>query len=128
MGKFGSLDMLSQSSTDFKIKEFIMDLFRRGYSQEKIQKKVLKFFQAFDLSRDGNIESMQKKLDLQKKMNTKIKTTQAQGNWDKSELENLFLDCIDQYKKEALRKKTLAQRSSNSLSMMIMQEPAGMVE
>ena len=106
-----NVDMLSQSSSDFRVKEFILDLFRRGYHQDKIQSKILKFFKAYDLSRDGNIDSMQKKLDTEKKTNSKIKNSMALDHSDKTEIENLFLDCVDECKKEVLRKKTIASRS-----------------
>jgi hypothetical protein len=85
-----------------------LDLFKReGDSKLKISSKILKFFKAYDLSRDSKIEDMQKRLDLQKKSNMRMKNMLAVGNSEKSEVENLFLDCVDECKKDILRKKTL---------------------
>lgn len=65
---------MSQDSQDFNIKEFVMDLFRRGYSKDKIQNKIVKFFKAYDLSRDQQIDELKKNLDNQKKANSRMKT------------------------------------------------------
>lgn len=43
-----SEDLLSLDSNDFKIKEFVLDLFRRGYPKEKIEAKIAKFFKLYD--------------------------------------------------------------------------------
>jgi hypothetical protein len=51
---------------------------------------------------------MQKKLEYQKKMNNRLKSAQAINISEKTEVENLFLDCIDETKKKILRKKTLS--------------------
>ncbi len=51
---------------------------------------------------------MLKKLDLQKRTNSKIKNCKALTKAEKSEIENLFLDAIDESKKEILRKKTIS--------------------
>lgn len=40
-----------------------MDLFERGYSKEKVELKLLKFFKLYDISRDEKIEKLQKKLE-----------------------------------------------------------------
>jgi hypothetical protein len=43
---------MSHESSDFKVKEFVLDLFRRGYSKEKIETKIAKFFKIYDISSD----------------------------------------------------------------------------
>lgn len=41
-----------------------MDLFKRGYSKEKIELKIAKFFKLYDMSRDDKIEDLQRKLEV----------------------------------------------------------------
>eukprot|EP00347_Sterkiella_histriomuscorum_P006538 403352386 len=107
-------EMLSQDSQDFKIKEFVLDLFKRGYSKEKIELKVAKFFKIYDMSRDDKIEEVQRKIEFQKRSNMRIKNSQAQGYSDKAEVENLFLDCIDECKKDLIKKKTMNNGQSQA--------------
>lgn len=35
-----------------------MDLYKRGYSKDKIELKILKFFKLYDISRDDKIEDL----------------------------------------------------------------------
>lgn len=100
--------MLSEESSDFKIKEFVLDLFKRGYPQQKIELKVAKFFKLYDLSRDERLEDLKRQLEQQKKSNSRIKNSCALDYSEKSEVENLFLDCIDECKKELLKKKSMS--------------------
>lgn len=84
-----------------------MDLYRRGYKKDKIQAKIVKFFKAYDLSRDDRIGDLKKKFDTEKKANSKLKNSKAVDMSENAEVENLFLDCIDEWKKEIIRKNTL---------------------
>lgn len=45
---------------------------------------------------------------MQKKMNLKLRSSCAQDYSEKSEVENLFLDCVDESKKEILKKKSMS--------------------
>lgn len=103
---------MSQLSQNFKVKEFVSDLFKRGYAPDKVASKIAKFFKAYDLSRNVNVENYQKQLENEKKMNSKIKNSKAIDLSDKSEAENLFLDAIDECKKEILKRKTLTNNIS----------------
>ena len=40
-----------------------------------------------------------------KKASTKVQTTQSQEVSEKGEVENLFLDCVDEQKKELVKRK-----------------------
>ncbi|CDW90797.1 UNKNOWN [Stylonychia lemnae] len=115
-----SHEMLSQDSQDFKIKEFVQDLFKRGYSKEKIELKIAKFFKLYDLSRDERIDTLQRRLENQKRNNLKIKNYKAQDYSEKSEIENLFLDCVDECKRDLLKKKAMnASQAKFSNNMIV---------
>ena len=91
------LEQLSIDSADYQIKDQIKDLFRKNRgSKEQVQDKVLKFFTAYDASRDLNILILKKQFHLKRKENQKLKTCQAVDYSNKAEIENLFLDCMDQ--------------------------------
>ena len=42
-----------------------------------------------------------------KRVNAKIKTSSAQEVSDKSEIENFFLDCVDEIKKDVAKKRPI---------------------
>lgn len=63
-------------------------------------KKVLRFFNAYDASRDLNILMLKRRLDQMKRENQRLRTYQAFDYAEKTDIENLFLDCIEQCKKE----------------------------
>ena len=60
----------------------------------------MKFFSAYDASRDLNILVLKRKVEMKKKSVRKMRTVQAYDYAEKSEMENLFLDCIDHCKRE----------------------------
>ena len=83
------------------MKGFVSDLFlRRNLSKQNAMKRILKFFEAYDCSRDMNILVLQKQVEAIKKSNQKLRNNQAFDNAEKAEIENLFLDCIEQCKRE----------------------------
>ena len=92
---------MSINSEDYNIAEYIMNLFNHeNLSREEVQERVLKFFSAYDASRDLNVLMLKRKLELKKRDNQKLRTFQAFDYAEKADIENLFLDCIDQCKRE----------------------------
>lgn len=62
--------MLSVDSADYQIKEYVNDLFEfKGCTKQQAMNKILKFFNAYDASRDLNILMLKKRLDQMKKEN-----------------------------------------------------------
>jgi len=57
------------------------------------------------MSKEPQIQRLQKRIDNIKKNNSKVKTTQAQEVSERSEVENLFLECIDESKKELVKRR-----------------------
>ena len=95
------LDELSIDSADYQIKEYVQDLFEnKGCTKNQAATKILRFFNAYDASRDLNILMLKRRLDQMKKDNQKLRTYQAFDYAEKTDIENLFLDCIEQCKKE----------------------------
>ena len=95
------LENLSIDSCDYQIKEYIKDLFLKNKaSKTQVMDEIIKFFRAYDASRDLNILILKKQVLAQKRENQKLKTSNAFDYSEKAEIENLFLDCIEQTKKE----------------------------
>lgn len=46
---------------------------------------------------------MKKRIEMLKKNNSKVQTNQAQEASNKGEVENLFLDCVDEQKKDIIK-------------------------
>ena len=63
----------------------------------------MRFFSAYDASRDINILMLKKRLAQKKKDNQKKRTFQACDYAEKTDIENLFLDCVDYCKKETFK-------------------------
>jgi len=68
-----------------------------------VQDKVVKFFTAYDASRDLNILILKKQYHMKKKENQKLKSVQAFDYSQKTEIENLFLDCMDYQKRDFVK-------------------------
>ena len=60
----------------------------------------MRFFNAYDASRDLNILMLKKRLEQKKQDHKRVRTNQAFDYAEKTEIENLFLDCVDHYKKD----------------------------
>jgi len=86
-----------------KVKEFVQDLF--SLEDRKVDLKILEFFRDYDAQKEPEIARLQRKIDNARKLNNKAKTSQGQEFSGRSEVENLFLDCIDETKKLVVKRK-----------------------
>lgn len=104
----------------------MLDLFKRNYNREKIEFKIAKFFKLYDLSRDEQIVELQKKLCTVKKNNLRMKSAKANDFAEKSEIENLFLDSVEEWKKEILRRTSMkydgAETTNYDLSQVMIEK------
>ena len=64
----------------------------------------MRFFNAYDASRDLNIIALKKKLAVQKKFNRKLNTHPVCDYAEKVEMENLFMACISTSKSDFQKK------------------------
>jgi hypothetical protein len=61
---------MSVDSADYQVKEFIQDLFQKHHcSRKEILARILKFFRAYDASRDLTILILKKQYNNKKKEN-----------------------------------------------------------
>lgn len=63
----------------------------------------MKFFSAYDASRDLKILILKKQFAFKKKEAQRLRTYQAFDFSEKAEIENLFLDCMDHCKRDNIR-------------------------
>lgn len=89
----------------------IISLLSKNLKKSTIEKQILNFFQAFDDYKDDKIQASIRKLETLKHKNMKARNKQAHNFTDKSELENLFLDCVDENKKDVIR--TIIEKQAN---------------
>lgn len=68
-----------------------------------VEDRIVQFFRAYDEFKEDQIQRLQAKFENQKNKNKKLRNQQAGALCDKSELENLFLDAIDENRKEVLK-------------------------
>ena len=88
-------------SEDYQVKQYVMDLFaKEKLDKQQARQKILKFFSAYDASRDLNILLMKKHFATRKNENQKIKTSQASDFSEKTEIEQLFLECMESCKRD----------------------------
>ena len=76
---------------------------KHRHKRDQVIKHILRFFSAYDASRDLNILILKKQYAQRKKENLKIKTFQATDFSEKTEIENLFLDCLEATKKDYIK-------------------------
>jgi hypothetical protein len=81
----------------------VLALLEQEMPATEVQEKVVNFFRAFDDYKDDSLQKQTRKLELAKHRNKKARNKQASKFTDKSELENLLLDCVDENKKDVIR-------------------------
>jgi len=86
---------LSIDSADYQIKEFVHDIKAdSSITLKDVSKKIMRFFNAYDASRDLNIIALKRKLAEMKKFNRKLNTHPVCDYAEKVEMESLFLACV----------------------------------
>ena len=75
----------------------------KNMKEESVREQIVAFFKAYDDYKEEQVVRMQTQLDQQKQKIKKMRNEQASTFSDKTELENLFLDCIDENRKDVLR-------------------------
>lgn len=85
------------------IAPMVENLLHKNLKQKTVQDQLVDFFRAYDDFKEDQILKLQLKVDKQKQKNKKLRNKQAGAFSDKSEIENLFLDCVDENRKEVLK-------------------------
>jgi len=67
---------------------------------------VLQFFKDYDETKEPQIQKLKKRIEMLKKTNSKVQTSRSQEVSNKGEIENLFLDCVDEHKREIIKQKS----------------------
>ena len=62
------------SIMEYKVKEFVLDLFRKGFDEGQVENEVLQFFKNYDQSKEPSILKLQRRIDGIKKNSSKAKT------------------------------------------------------
>ena len=78
-------------------------LLSKNLKTDTVQDQLVNFFRAYDDYKEAKIMKLSLKVDRQKQKNKKLRNAQAGAFSDKSEIENLFLDCVDENRKEVLK-------------------------
>ena len=60
---------------------------------------MLGYFKKFDRKKDKTIKVKHTRLDSLRQYNYKTKSSKAQGYSEKAEIEELFLECVEEIKK-----------------------------
>ena len=77
---------------------------QKGLKNSTVEEQIVNFFRAYDEANNYKTDRLTAKLDSLKVKNKKLKNEQACDFSEQAELENLFLDCVDESKKEVLRR------------------------
>jgi hypothetical protein len=96
------------------VKEFILELYAQGLDNDQIEGRVIKYFKLKQGKKERQISSKHRKLDSMRSLNMRAKISHVHGFSEKAEMENLFIDCMEEYKKDITRKgRTQMAISSN---------------
>ena len=107
---------------EYKMQEYVQELFRQGLDKSKVEHKVLQFFKDYDLQKEPEIARLNRKLDNARKSNAKVKKTHGWEFSGRSEVENLFLDCIEETKKVVVKRKEALRISKQFQSAPLMDD------
>ena len=110
-----------KAETEPEIAPMVQHLLCKNLSQKKTDEQLVNFFRAYDDYKEEKILKLQMKVDRQKAKNKKLRNAQAGAFSDKSEIENLFLDCVDENRKEVLKLFTNSYANSATQKASAMQ-------
>ena len=99
----GILSSQTNQDVEPSIKVLIQRLLLQTQKPTEQNQKIINFFRAHDEFKEDQILRLQASLNTLKQKNKKLRNVQASAFSDKSELENLFLDCVDENRKDVLR-------------------------
>ncbi|TNV85696.1 hypothetical protein FGO68_gene217 [Halteria grandinella] len=95
------------------VSEYVLSLFNQELSNQEIEQKVSDYFKKKEKKKDKTIQIQHRRLDSLRKFNYKARGSQAHGISEKAEVENLFLECIEEYKKD-VKKRHQSQLAINA--------------
>jgi hypothetical protein len=86
------------------VKHFILNLFDQGYTKEQVEARVIEYFKLNDKKKDKKIAYANRQLDSLKRHNYRAHTSQAHKYSEKAEVESIFLEGVEEVKKDIGRK------------------------
>jgi hypothetical protein len=84
------------------IKDYILNLFEQGLTKEQVEAKVIEYLKMKDKNKDRKIAYSNRQLDSLKRYNFRGNTHHAHGYSEKAEVEGLFLDGVEEAKKDII--------------------------
>lgn len=81
-------------------------LYNQEMSIEEIEALIVKQFKNKDKKLDRKIKLKNQRLDHLRNFNYRARASHAQGFSEKAETENLFLDAVEEFKKDLLKRRS----------------------
>lgn len=86
------------------LKHFILNLFEQGYTKEQVEARVIDYFKIKDKKNDKKIAYANRQMNSMKRHNFRANTSQAHKYSEKAEVENIFLESVEEVKRDMARK------------------------
>ena len=102
-----------KKSTPFKhrkISDFVNEVFKKGESdKESIKQELVDYLEGLEVNYLYKNTTLHKKIEKEKKKTLKFKSMKPNQISEKSDLESLFLDCIEEMRKQIAKRKVRNQ-------------------
>lgn len=94
-----------------------MVLFNSKMERDQIKTEITKYVQGMQTTYNNQIQNLQRKLEKQLKSTQNEKTKNANSKHDRTELEQLFNDCVSEIRKDVIRRRLKTEVSTNLKSV-----------
>ena len=84
----------------------MLSLYDCGLSREEIEDNIVKCFKQQSKRSDYKIKEKHRRLESLRRNNYKARGFQAKDVSERAETENLFIDCIEEFKKEIQKRRS----------------------
>lgn len=88
-----------------KFERFIDVLFKSRMQTEDVKDQIVKYVQALETSYTDAVRDIKTLLEKEKKESKKIYAEQTNNVADRNELETLFVDCIEEVRKDIMKRR-----------------------
>ena len=90
---------------NMKFGKFVDLLFESKMSKDGIKSELINYVKALETNYTDHIQELKTVVDKEKGRMRKVQSLQVNTNSEKNELESLFVDCIEEVRKEIMKRR-----------------------
>ena len=90
---------------NFKFQKFLDLIFRSKMNMDDIKDEILKYVQALETNYTESIRELKLNIDREKGKQRRVLAERVNLNNEKNDLEALFVDCIEEVRKDIMKRR-----------------------